>query len=292
MPLTDLQRRVLRLLASNRSPGSHLAGGAAIHRAESSLRYSGDLDFFHDSEDLVADAFARDVALLERNGYQVCDSKVLPGFVRASVSDRVSAIRVEWARDSAFRFMPPLQDPEIGYLLHPVDLAVNKVLALAGREESRDLVDTLYVHENVLGLGALCWAAAGKDPGFSPSALVEMLRTKGPITATELRTLDLMRSLDPADLKRRWTSALGAAARFVQRMPAEEIGCLYYNPGRKQFVQPELNSPELKECVRHFGRPGGVIPQLTPPPFVFADEDERRRLVEGFRPQSPPPFEP
>jgi hypothetical protein len=47
--------------------------------------------------------------------------------------------------------------------LHPIDLAVNKVLALAGRDEPRDLLDTLYQHREVLCLGALCWAACGKD---------------------------------------------------------------------------------------------------------------------------------
>jgi hypothetical protein len=29
-------------------------------------------------------------------------------------------------------------------------------------------LDILYVHERMLALGALCWAAAGKDPGFTP----------------------------------------------------------------------------------------------------------------------------
>lgn len=38
----------------------YLAGGAAMHFAPNSTRYSDDLDFFHDSEERVATAFAAD----------------------------------------------------------------------------------------------------------------------------------------------------------------------------------------------------------------------------------------
>jgi hypothetical protein len=55
--------------------------------------------------------------------------------------------------------MPLVRDPLGGLLLHPIDLAVNKVLALAGRDEPRDFVDILFVHKTVLQLGGLNWAA-------------------------------------------------------------------------------------------------------------------------------------
>jgi predicted nucleotidyltransferase component of viral defense system len=45
MPLTVFQRAVLRLLAQNRRPDSYLAGGAALHFAPNSQRFSNDLDF-------------------------------------------------------------------------------------------------------------------------------------------------------------------------------------------------------------------------------------------------------
>ena len=32
----------------------------------------------------------------------------------------------------------------------------------------RDLLDALFLHEHLLPLGALVWAAAGKDPGYTP----------------------------------------------------------------------------------------------------------------------------
>ena len=49
MPLTAFQREVALLLAGQRNPESYIAGGAAINRSDSSLRYSDDLDLFHDT---------------------------------------------------------------------------------------------------------------------------------------------------------------------------------------------------------------------------------------------------
>ena len=49
----------------------YLAGGAALHFAPNSTRYSEDLDFFHDSEARVASAFAADRDSLLHAGYSV-----------------------------------------------------------------------------------------------------------------------------------------------------------------------------------------------------------------------------
>src|SRR3972149_5480093 len=50
MPLTQFQRALLATLAATPTDDRYLAGGAAMHFAPNSTRYSDDLDFFHDSE--------------------------------------------------------------------------------------------------------------------------------------------------------------------------------------------------------------------------------------------------
>jgi hypothetical protein len=52
-----------------------------------------------------------------------------------------------------------------GFQLHPIDLAINKLLALAGRNEPRDFLDIMEVHRQVLALGrrrccSICCVAA------------------------------------------------------------------------------------------------------------------------------------
>jgi hypothetical protein len=260
MPLTDLQYELGRLLAGNRSEDSYLAGGTAILIQPNTKRISQDIDYFHDSAERVATAYAADLQTLHSHGFEVEPEIVMPGYVRAVVRRGDQATKVEWARDSTWRFMPVIASEEFGYQLHPIDLATNKMLALAGRDEARDLVDTLHLHRYVLTLGPLVWAAVGKDPGFSPLSLLELLRRRGRLRPEEVARLHVAEPLDLREMKEEWLSALEGADAFVRNRPAEEAGCLYYSPGQQDFVDP--NRDEITDAVPHFGRPGGVLPQV------------------------------
>ena len=259
MPLTDYQASLARLLSGNRTFDSYLAGGAAILIEPNTTRFSRDLDYFHDSEARVAEAFAADHSLLESRGYSIDVDLNQPGFVRAIVRQGGDATKVEWARDSAWRFMPTIRDERVGFVLHPVDLAVNKTLALAGRDESRDVLDVLHLHRLVLVLGALCWAACGKDPGFTPLSLLELLRRRGRVRTEDLARLDLAVPIDLHVLKQEWLEALDSVETFAASRPPEEVGCLYYSTSRSAFVDPR----EVTDSLPHFGRPGGVLPRIA-----------------------------
>jgi hypothetical protein len=265
MPLTEVQSRLAKLLAVNRSPDSHLAGGAALHFAPTSKRYSNDLDYFHDSVERVAGAFAADSDVLQQAGFQLAIEMRQPGYIRALVrGPDGQATKIEWAADSDWRFMPAQKDPLCGYRLHPVDIAVNKVLALAGRDEPRDLVDVVTIHHEQLALGVLCWAAAGKDPGFTPLSLLELLRRRGCIRPEELERLHLAEPIEPTELKASWLAALDSAAEFIRGRPAEELGCLYYDTKQECFVSGDDVARDT--VVPHFGRPGGILPRVVAEP--------------------------
>jgi len=261
MPLTDYQASLARLLSRNRTFDSYLAGEAAILIEPNTTRFSRDLDYFHDSEARVAEAFDADRRLLEGEGHAIDVDLNQPGFVRAIVRKDGDATKVEWARDSAWRFMPTMRDERVGFVLHPVDLAVNKMLALAGRDEPRDVLDVLHLHRSVLAFGALCWAACGKDPGFTPLSLLDLLRRRGQVRQEDLARLDLAVPIDLQALKQEWLEALDSVEAFVTPLPPEEIGCLYYSASRRAFVDPR----EVSDSVPHFGRPGGVLPRIAGP---------------------------
>lgn len=264
MPLTTFQRTLLATLATTSGDDRYLAGGAAMHFAPNSVRYSDDLDFFHDSEARVASAFAADRATLEQAGYAVQVELSLPGFVRAAVRRDADATRIDWAHDSAWRFMPLVRDPLGGLLLHPVDLAINKVLALAGRDEARDFVDILFVHRRVLTLGALCWAAVGKDPGLTPLSLLELLKRRGRYQPAEFSRLHLAEPFDLPESKREWLDALAGVEAFVRERPPEELGCLYFAVRDERFVVPSAAATLAAQgIVPHYGAPGGVLPRVA-----------------------------
>jgi len=264
VPLTDFQRTLLADLSSNRTDDRYLAGGAAMHFAPESTRYSDDLDFFHDSEARVASTFAADRKQLEAAGYAVEVELSLPGFVRAVVRRGDDATRVDWAHDSAWRFMPLVRDRGGVLLLHPVDLAINKVLALGGRDEPRDFVDILYVHERVLRVAGLVWAAVGKDPGLTPLSLLELLKRRGRYRPEDFKRLALVEPFDLVAARSTWLDALVESDAFVRDRPPAEYGCLYWSTRDERFAVPgPAESLADQGVAPHFGRPGGVLPRVA-----------------------------
>lgn len=264
MPLTEFQRTLLAELATAPTDERYLAGGAAMHFSPNSTRYSDDLDFFHDSEARVASAFTKDRQHLQRAKYVVDVELSLPGFVRAVIRRGEQATRVDWAHDSAWRFMPLVRDELGGLLLHPIDLAVNKVLALAGRDEPRDFVDILFVHRRVLPLAAVCWAGVGKDPGFTPLSLLELLKRRGRYRPEDFSRLNLTEPFDLTTAKAAWLTALDDAEAFVRERPPDEYGGLYFSTRLKKFVVPSpVASLADQGIVLHYGAPGGVVPRIA-----------------------------
>lgn len=122
----------------------------------------------------------------------------------------------------------------------------------------------LFVHHRVLPLAALCWAAVGKDPGFTPLSLLELLKRRGRYRPEDFTRLHLAEPFDVTEAKRTWLTALADADAFVRQRPAEESGCLYYSTPRERFVVPRGDTSLAAQGIeRHFGAPGGVVPRMA-----------------------------
>lgn len=254
MPLSKIQTDVLRLLASQRDPESYVAGATPLNR--DTPRYSGDIDIFHDREERVARAALEDAATLEAAGYGVTWLRQLPLLYAAEASRQNAATRLEWVADSDFRFFPTMRDETFGYLLHPVDLATNKVMTAAGRREVRDLVDLVTIHETILPLGAVIWAAAEKSPGFTPEGLIAEIRRNANYPAAEWNALQMSEPIDPKAITTRLRTALDDAESFVTRMPTDKVGLLFLQSSK--VVQPDPD--RLQDYQTHAGQRRGQWP--------------------------------
>ncbi len=263
MPISAIQDEILRRIASNRSPESYLAGATVLHRAADSPRFSQDLDFFHDVEDSVAVCAERDSATLREAGYDFAWLLRTPTFHRAIVTVGGRHLKLEWAQDSVFRFFPVQQDDRCGYRLHDADAAVNKLLALAGRNEIRDFVDVLHLHATYLSLGAMSWAACGKDPGFTPELLLDHAGRHTAYTQSDLDRLSLRAPLDFRSMKQAWFAALDEAQNLITALPPAEIGCLYLNRD-KTPITPDAASADFRSLIRHSGCIRGAWPTVLP----------------------------
>jgi hypothetical protein len=269
MVLTPLQRDTCRLLARNRiaSGESYVAGDAALNELLSAPRLSRDLDLFHDTDEALAEGWKADRAALEANGFSVHPMRERPTLVEAEVSRGPERIRMEWDRDSAFRFFPLELHDELGLTLHRFDLATNKVLALVGRLEVRDWVDVIASDARVQPLGFLVWSACAKDPAFGPASILEAAARSGRYSAEEVATLSFTAiPPDAGELARSWHRILDQARRVVALLPPAEAGTCVLDDSAALFRGSEA---ELTAALRtgrlrfHRGRIGGVLPKIS-----------------------------
>lgn len=258
MPITQFQRGVLSLLAKNRTPDSYIAGALVINRSDDSARFSADVDTFNDPWVTVQECAARDISTLKQSGYSVQILIEQRGFVRCVVGKESQSVKLEWVSDTAFRFFPVVADEDFGFRLHDVDAAINKTLALANRTEVRDVVDLLSIHATTLHLGLCCWAACGKDPGFTPDLLLDLLSRNSRITPDLLAAEQLRERLNPVELKAQWSRVLKEARSQVAKLPPASLGCVFVD--RSNFIPKSITEPA--GLLQHFGSVRGCIPQL------------------------------
>ena len=254
MPLSRLQSDVLLALARHRNPESYVAGGTVLNRL--GPRISEDIDIFHDREAAVATAAATDASTLATEGFPVEWLRREPGLHAALVARGGEATRLEWARDSDFRFFATVPDPLFGYRLHLVDLATKKILAAAGRREPRDVLDLILVHDHHVPLGAIVWAAVAKDPGFAPEHLIAEVRRNARYRADDYADLSVAEPIDAGLVCRRFKDIMAEAEAFVSAMPSEQAGLVYLD--RDRVVQPVPNALATYRTLQ--GRRGGHWP--------------------------------
>ena len=154
------------------------------------------------------------------------------------------------------------RDAFCGYRLHRADAAVNKMLAMAGRVEVRDFVDILHLDAEYLSLGALAWAACGKDPGFTPDFLLDHAAAHTAYRPADLAQLHLRVPLELPTMKRRWLEALDRARALVNRLPGRDVGCLYLDEAGSP-TNPDPSSDRFQALERHHGSVGGAWPTVS-----------------------------
>lgn len=260
MPLTNFQRDVLQIIAANRSEESHFAGGLVLNAAPESARYSHDFDIFHDAAEEVATASGKDVESLEASGFTV--TKLIGDwhqpctFRKARVSRAEGNVEIDWAADSAFRFFPIECDPILGWRLHLFDMATNKALALCARSVTRDYIDIVELHKTY-PLPAIVWAACGKDAGFSPRLLLEMMRRFARIDPAKITKIQA-REIDQIALKMAWCDMSIYAEQEITKLadthPDTPIGVAFVDKeGKPGWIGQDptltIHRPSIRGCL-------------------------------------------
>lgn len=141
-----LQDKVLEAL-SGHFGAFHLTGGTALGRFYLHHRYSEDLDLFTNKNPEYI-ASANQIREILRNQFHASDEKVIlyQDFVRVWLPG-TEELKVEIVNDVAERWGTPLLASDI-----PVDtvgnILANKLTALVGRDEPKDVFDIVSISEN------------------------------------------------------------------------------------------------------------------------------------------------
>lgn len=208
--LTALQMDVLREFFA-REQGFFLTGGAALAGFYLGHRATDDVDLITTD----ADAFERGRFVLDdlarALGCQLVVRQDAPGFKRFVLTREDGAVVVDLMRDAGHQLHPdkPVRD---GVRLDPPDeILANKLTALLGRAEERDLVDVLVLERAGYSVEAALPVALAKDGGCTPATLAWLLSEvsipdgvvlPAGVTAPELRAYvdELIRRLRRAAL--------------------------------------------------------------------------------------------
>jgi hypothetical protein len=241
-------------LASHRDAESYVAGSTPLNR--NAPRFSGDIDVFHDRAERVLQAALQDSGVLQAHGYHLKWLREEPMIHTALIEREGETTKLEWVHDSDFRFFPTIPDQTFGYILHPVDLATNKVSAAYGRREPRDIVDLLTIHDTILPLGAAIWASVGKAPGFTPEGIINEIRRVARYRTEEFDLVICDPPIDPRATMLRLWRLLEEAEAFVLQMPTDKAELLFLKDGK--VVQPDPAS--LDEYETHAGKRRGQWP--------------------------------
>ncbi|HEV2852581.1 MAG TPA: nucleotidyl transferase AbiEii/AbiGii toxin family protein [Thermoanaerobaculia bacterium] len=180
--LTPLQWRLLEILAGIEPPWT-LTGGAALAGFHLKHRTTKDLDLFWHGQSQLGNLPQEIRARLAAAGLDATVLQSGSTFYQLRVRDGQGVCIVDLVAEP----VPPIEPPHrlgirgISITVDtPQEILVNKLCALLGRAEIRDLVDVRFL----LGAGAdLPQALADaprKDAGFSPLTLAWVLRDVRP----------------------------------------------------------------------------------------------------------------
>lgn len=177
MPLNPLQERIARTaLALPQSRTLALAGGGAMIVHGFVTRPTKDIDLFTEVDDQEArQVVAALRRALEEQGLVTHDTEVPPldhRFIAVDPTTGAECTVEVFADGGRLHHRVTL---DLGPVLHPDDLAADKMLALWGRARPRDFFDVAalidrYGHDRLLEL------AEAKDKGFTHKTFIDALR--------------------------------------------------------------------------------------------------------------------
>jgi len=172
--LTPLQIRVLEHLAREHHP-FFLTGGAALGPFYLHHRASRDLDFFTTEEAAFPDSAGWAERLARALGARLETQRVSPYFRRVFLTTPDEGLRVEFVLDVPPQVVPVKPVIEGVRVDSLDDIFCNKIGAVVGRSEVRDLIDLCFLERAGYSARASWRRALDKEGGITAEVLAHQL---------------------------------------------------------------------------------------------------------------------
>ncbi len=172
--LSSLQSAVIAGFFANEH-GFFLTGGAALAGYHLGHRTTDDLDLFTTDDE----AFARGRHVLEGVASSLAGELAIrqdtPRFKRFVLSRGDEGLVIDLVRDTNQQ-LHDTKDERDGVRIDPADeILANKLTAIVGRAEERDLVDVMFLERAGHAIETALAAALAKDGGCTPATLAWLL---------------------------------------------------------------------------------------------------------------------
>ena len=203
--LSPLQRIVLAEFF-RQERGFFLTGGGALVGYHLHHRFTDDLDLFTLDEAAYVRSLHVLPAVAEALGGRLEILQDAPGYRRFALRQGDETLVVDVVRERVRQVSP--SKPEINgvFVDPPEEILANKLTALVGRQEERDLVDVYFLEQRGYPVEGALDAALAKDGGCTPATLAWLLselaigdgaRVPGGLPASVLRAYvaDLVKRL-------------------------------------------------------------------------------------------------
>lgn len=196
--LSPLQRDLLEALPEQ--AGVYLSGGAALSAFYLQHRQSYDLDFFASEVEWVSEMAQWLEEESRARGWDLESVRTTPGFRRFVIRRGDEETLLDIVHEPVPQEVPLEDKPRWRALRYDAldDLIANKLAALLGRGDPKDLVDLFFVEESGQDVIEHLAAAARKDAGLDAASLAWVLKSM----PTDPNRLLLLRPLTEEQLAR------------------------------------------------------------------------------------------
>ncbi|HNZ26690.1 MAG TPA: nucleotidyl transferase AbiEii/AbiGii toxin family protein [Spirochaetota bacterium] len=154
--------------------GFYLTGGTCLHRFYINYRYSDDLDFFCADNDLFRDYSREIIESFKSSGKIVKTIADARDFIRIEFNNM---LKIDFVNDRVYRY-GKIEKSEEGYRIDNIyNILTNKITAVIGRDEPKDVFDICSISMNYDFNWAQIIEIAGKKCVFDKDLFVDRLQT-------------------------------------------------------------------------------------------------------------------